>query len=1200
MFCLQYGVSGECLSASGRIDYNLAFRLSLIAAVRLTHVKLAGFKSFVDPTSIPVPGQLVAVVGPNGCGKSNVIDAVRWVLGESSAKQLRGESMQDVIFNGSTSRKSVGRASVELVFDNSEGRAAGAWSQYAEISIKRVLTRQGESSYHINNLQCRRKDIADLFLGTGVGTRGYAVIEQGMISKIIDARPEELRAFLEEAAGVSKYKERRKETESRIADTRDNLARVDDILAELIGQLDKLASQAETAAQFNAYKAALTEKQNLLALQRKLDAERDEARCRAEIADAQTGLESQTARLREVEAAIELLREAHYDANDKVGEAQTQLADAGATVARLEQKLLHLRETRQRLGLQQAQARQRLDELARQTDELNQAQQDWQARRDEAALVHEDIQFDLVAAQEAIPQREASYKLQESALSDAQLAYSHARQTRQLAEQQLLHLDRSLAQLQQRRDRTETERRQLPQVDDGLLDEKRFALAELTTMLEDSQTHLAELEATIQVQEAIRTEYRQSLDRQRTEHTAQQARHAVLTQLQAQVGADKALDEWLAARGLDSAPRAFRHLRITPGWEDAVEAVLRDRMQALVNVEADLAYPAPGRITLIRANPDVEESDTALLNTGLPLSQHVRADLPALQQALHDWLALVWCVEEEASLAIIQAQLPPGGLAVCRTGHAVTRSAIHFYGPDRGFAGVLQRERELAELTATLALTRPRITQQTQQLHDVEHRLGELHSSLKHVRTQLDVMRQQRGERQVEVARLNQAVEQYQSRQTALDQLLADIQDEASELALEREAASLDAQQAAQQLPALEQAVDAAKLARAEAETALDVERSRLREVERRAQEAGFSRQTAEARLTELSRRQADLIGQAEEARLRFEEASFDLEGIDEGEFDVGFQEAVNRRAACERELAHRRDAANTATNTLKERELEKQLIEQGFDPLRDRVGELRLKEQEARLACERFTQELVDAAADIASLMPLMGTGLKINTLVGEIGKLTQAITGLGNVNLAALEELNAARERKDYLDAQAADLTEAMETLESAIRKIDRETRAMLQSTFDTVNSNLQELFPLLFGGGHAELILTGDEILDAGIQIMAQPPGKKNATIHLLSGGEKALTALSLVFSLFRLNPAPFCLLDEVDAPLDDANTSRFCEMVKRMAERTQFLYISHNKLTMEMADQLVGITMQEQGVSRVVAVDIQTALQMRETA
>ncbi|MGQ5522523.1 chromosome segregation protein SMC [Chitinimonas sp. PSY-7] len=1162
--------------------------------MRLTHVKLAGFKSFCDPTAIPVPGQLVAVVGPNGCGKSNVIDAVRWVLGESSAKQLRGESMQDVIFNGSTTRKSVSRASVELVFDNAEGRAAGAWSQYAEISIKRLLTRQGESSYYINNLQCRRRDIADLFLGTGVGTKGYAVIEQGMISRIIEARPEELRAFLEEAAGISKYKERRKETEGRIADTRENLERVDDIRQELIGQLEKLETQAGVAAQFHEMKARLTERQNLLALQRKLDAERDEAQFRTEIAAAQTGLESQTSRLRDTEAAIELLREQHYDATDKVSEAQTALADASATVARMEQKLLHLRETRQRLTQQQQQARQRLDELNRAQQGVAAEQDEWQIKHEDAALAKEDAQAALLAEQDALPKLEAEYKRHDHALSEAQLAFSHARQSRQLAEQQLQHLERSLSQLQQRREKLAAEARNLPVPDADLLADKRLELEELSLALEDAQGRLGQLDAQLHAAEAARAEHRHVVEKLRVERAELSARHDALAKLQAQAGADKALDAWLAKQGLADAPRFFRQLTIAPGWETAVEAVLRERMNAVIGQAADVSV-APARLTVLWTEVAGAAGQPIAAHA---LLHHVHSQHPAVQAALQDWLAGVLCVEQDVDLAGMQSQLAPGALVVARSGHSASRHAMHFHAPDNALAGVLQREKELVELAQRLATIGPALEAEGDVLHTVEHRLGELHNELKHVRQKLDALRQHRGERQVEVARLTQAAEQARVRAEALEREQADLAEEAAELALEQEAVREEAAAAGSDQPALEQEVQAAHIAKAEAETALEVLRGRLRQVERQAQETGFACQSAQARLAELQRRSQEISTQLEEAQLRLDEASFDLEGIDEGEFDVGFQEAVNLRAEKERQLATMRDAANATTNALREKELEKQQIETGFDPLREKVGELRLKEQEARLALERFEQELVEAQADVAALLPLIGNGLKVSSLVSEIGRLGQSINALGNVNLAALDELNAARERKTYLDAQAEDLTQAMDTLESAIRKIDRETRILLQSTFDAVNGSLKELFPSLFGGGRAELILTGEEILDAGIQIMAQPPGKKNATIHLLSGGEKALTALSLVFSLFQLNPAPFCLLDEVDAPLDDANTSRFCEMVKRMAGRTQFLYISHNKLTMEMADQLIGITMQEQGVSRVVAVDIQEALQMRE--
>ncbi|MBV8465153.1 MAG: chromosome segregation protein SMC, partial [Burkholderiales bacterium] len=809
--------------------------------MRLTHVKLAGFKSFVDPTAIPVPGQLIAVVGPNGCGKSNVIDAVRWVLGESSAKQLRGESMQDVIFNGSTTRKPVSRASVELVFDNSEGRAAGAWSQYAEISIKRMLTRQGESSYFINNLQCRRRDIADLFLGTGVGTRGYAVIEQGMISRIIEARPEELRAFLEEAAGVTKYKERRKETEGRMADTRENLARVDDIRQELDGQLEKLSAQAEVAARFHELKTQLTEKQNLLALQRKLDAEADEARFRAEIASAQSGLENQTARLREVEAAIEQLREAHYSATDVVGAAQTQLADAAATVARLEQKLLHLRETRQRLTQQQQHARQKVDEVGMQQRALHGEREEWQGRRDEAALQHEEAQFGLTEQQDTIPTLEAAYRNAEEQLSIAQLEWSHARQTRQLAEQQLQHLERSLQQTQQRRERLQGELRNLPKPDPIELEEKRLELETLTLALEEGQARVQELDTAIQAAEAQRATQRRELESLRAARAELAARHEALARLQEQAGSDKALAAWLAAHDLAHAPRVFRTLTTTERWETAVEAILRERLNGVIAQTTPEASFAPARQTIVLSGTDAIASDSPLMS--LPsLRQQVRSSDPSVDAALSGWLFGVYCADSDVHLIELAWTLPIGALAVAPSGNSASRNALHSYAADSTLSGVVHRERELKEIEQRLAEAGPAVDTAGTALHDTDRQLGEFHAELKHGRQKLEALRHKRGERQVELARLNHSAEQAQTRETALAQELAELDQEHSELALERETIRDEAEAASADLPALETAVESAKLAKVEAEAALDVQRSRLRHAERQSQELAFTR----------------------------------------------------------------------------------------------------------------------------------------------------------------------------------------------------------------------------------------------------------------------------------------------------------------------------------------------------------------------
>ncbi|WP_375591543.1 chromosome segregation protein SMC [Chitiniphilus eburneus] len=1158
--------------------------------MRLTHLKLAGFKSFVDPTTVYVPGQLVAICGPNGCGKSNVIDAVRWVLGESSAKQLRGESMQDVIFNGSGARKPVGRASVELVFDNAAGLAAGQWSQYAEISIKRVLTRQGESSYYINNLQVRRRDITDLFLGTGVGKGGYAIIEQGMISRIIEAKPEELRHFLEEAAGVSKYKERRRETEARLADTRDNLDRVHDIVQELERQIGKLETQAEVAAEYNRLKDAVTERQNLLALQRKLDAAREVEAARRDIDAAQNALESQLADLRALEAELEQLREDHFAASDAVHQAQGELYDANAAVARLEQQLLHLKQTRDRLTQQLDETRAELGRLDSQGRAAGDELETWRSRQEEAQYAAEESALALDEETQRLPELEAALKAADDDFASVRERLTTARNTVQLSRQQAQHLERTIAQLRDRQLRLQSERAQLAPEHDA----EREALA-----LEREAAALALETGTL-----AQAEGETRLDEARTaQHDARGAREALLLELATLSAREAALSEltqaadtgemtpWLAAQGLTEAATLIDTLRVEPGWETALEAALGARLQArLAGAAPETAAPAALALAL----------PVAPLAVRGGLRDKITCNDAVAGGALDDWLAGVECAESLADALARRADLAPGQRLATRDGHLVDRAGIVYHAADGNLAGLVARRAELEHIRERLATLRPALADAEAAVGHATQALADAEGGLKTARQQVQTAQQTLARHERELARRDEASQQAARRHEQLA-------DELAQLAIQLEdetVASLECEerrlQAEDELAPLEDGLDNARLARAEAESACELQRSRLRQAERRAQETRFAVQTADQKLAELARRGGDLDEQRERLAERQETLALELENVDEGQFDVGFQDAVNARAEKERALAATRDRLNGLTNQLREREGDKQRIEAGLEPAREAVNALRLKEQEARLAAERFAQELSEAGADEATLREKLGTGLKVGALVAEIGRLGQALNGLGAVNLAALEELNAARERKQYLDAQSADLAEAIETLENAIRRIDRETRALLQETYDTVNGNLQELFPTLFGGGHAELVLTGEEILDAGLTIMAQPPGKKNSTIHLLSGGEKALTALSLVFSLFRLNPAPFCLLDEVDAPLDDANTLRFCSLVKKMAERTQFLYISHNRLTMEMASQLVGVTMQEQGVSRVVAVDIEEALSMREPA
>ena len=1161
--------------------------------MRLTQIKLAGFKSFVDPTSIPVPGQLVAVCGPNGCGKSNVIDAVRWVLGESSAKQLRGESMQDVIFNGSDQRKPAARASVELVFDNGAGRASGPWSQYAEIAIRRVLTKAGDSSYYINSQAVRRRDITDLFLGTGVGARGYAVIEQGMISRIIEARPEELRLFLEEAAGVSKYKERRRETESRLGDARDNLLRLDDIRLELAQQLEKLSAQAEVAQQWLALTAQKQRTEQHLAVVRLLDAEREQARWLQEGQQSAIAFEAAIAGLREVEACLETLRESHFQASDRLHVEQGRLYEANARLARLEQQLTHVRESRERLTRQISQDKR---EQAATQEQLQQAQVEQGALSADSLRIagqHDDTLSAVLSLQQSLPELEAAFRSVQQTRHTLQQKVHEAQRQIERVKAAVSHQASQLQALQLRESRLREELRQAssPSGGDPARLKQEFEQAE-SALLQQRQ-HLEQATERLKQTRALKEAQDRECLEAREQHAALRARRdAIQAVLQAEDSSER-VAAWLAEQGWQDAPRLLESLRIEDGWEAALEAVLGQTLSARVLPAAPAAadtLQAPARAELIWPAP---APPTVNLPAGLmPLVSRLQCDVPLLP-TLQGLLQLHCCPAVDQDLENLPA-VPPGYVLVLADGRQLEAGRLRL--PGQGDDGLLLRKAELSRLEREMqgAVTRrdallQRQQQLEQQLQDDSARRTLHERELKYC------------EHAWQEARLLHARQEEQQR--VLSARCQQVGDELDELELERETLALSREDGEQQLQELGEAIAAQQLAlddgrhqEIEAEVALDQQRSALRHAEREQQEALFQQRLLQQKQGDLQRRFLQLGEQAALLQERLEATQLELEMQDPMQFDAEIQLAIDARSEQERVLADARDRLASIANQLRQAEEERHRVEEGLEPLRQRVQALQLKEQEARLHAERQRELLADA--DRAALEAEVAPDLKPATLAAAITRLQTAIDALGAVNLAAVEELAVASERRNWLDAQAEDLNAAITTLSEAIARIDAETRERLQATYLQVNHNLGELFPLLFGGGRAELVLTGEEILDAGLQIIAQPPGKKNSSITLLSGGEKALTALSLVFALFRLNPAPFCLLDEVDAPLDDANTTRFCELVKTMAEHTQFLYISHNRLTMEMAEQLIGITMQEKGVSRMVAVDIQQALSLAD--
>ncbi|HAK90430.1 chromosome segregation protein [Massilia sp. UYP32] len=1163
--------------------------------MRLSSIKLSGFKSFVDPTNFQVPGQLVGVVGPNGCGKSNIIDAVRWVLGESKASELRGESMQDVIFNGSTHRKSAGRASVELVFDNSAGKAAGQWGQYAEIAVKRTLTRDGTSTYYINGQPVRRRDIQDIFLGTGLGPRAYAIIGQGMIARIIESRPEELRVFLEEAAGVSKYKERRRETENRLSDTRENLLRVEDILRELNANLEKLEAQAAVANRFRQLQADQEEKQKLLWLMRKNEAKAEQVKFFREMEEAQTSLEAQTARLRNVEVDLEHLRQAHFAAGDRLHTAQGALYQINSEIGSLEAQIKFVVESRTRLQNQIVTLTAQRDQWLAQEQEHREGQEEAEMQLEELAARAEGAQIAVEVHHERLPELEAAWRAGQERQAGSRARTMQVQQRIELASAHGRNAAGILGNLAARRERLQQERNGLNLPDSATLDNLRLQLEEQQQSLEE-QTMLLE-EATGR-QEAVELERKEAHAQVQVESAANaqlEARLNALRQMQERVQTQGKVQPWLEKHELAGLPRLWQKLEVEAGWEAALEAVLRERSGALEVSNIDWAKAfvldaPPARLALYAP----QAGGHAAPPDGLkPFSSLLRVNDAGVRGVLEDWLHGVYVAGDAAQAFAERARLPQGAAFVTREGHMVTRSSVRFHAPDAEQDGMLARQHEIENIGKQLKAQALLADEARARAVRADAAVTDLARRLQDARGRVATLQREVHALQIEVLKQSEIEARFNQRSS---QIAADLSEIAAQEAEQRQAQAESEQEFEQldlELAELQEAHENGQTAFLEQEQALGRAREHLRELERSAQEAQFAERAQRSRIDELRRTMATAATQAEQVGASLAQARLELEALESGTAHEGLQELLDRRTKQEVALSDARHELDQVAQQLRAAEESRMQSERSLQPQRDRITEMQLKEQAARLNQEQFAEALAATGADEAALSEKLDPDLKPQYLQGEVTRLTNAINGLGAVNLAAVDELAQATERKRFLDSQNADLNEAITTLEDAIGRIDRETRDLLQDTFDRVNGHFSELFPILFGGGNARLVMTGDEILDAGVQVMAQPPGKKNATIHLLSGGEKALTATALVFSMFRLNPAPFCLLDEVDAPLDDANTERFCRMVKRMSDHTQFLFISHNKIAMEMASQLIGVTMQEQGVSRIVAVDMESA-------
>ncbi len=1143
----------------------------------------------------------MGIVGPNGCGKSNIIDAVRWVLGESQAKHLRGETMQDVIFNGSGERAPVGRASVELIFDNSLGKAAGQWSSYAEISIKRILQRNGESSYYINNTHVRRRDVTDIFLGTGLGPRAYAIIEQGMISRVIEARPDELRVFLEEAAGVSKYRERRRETELRLKDTRENLLRVGDFRQELEKQLQHLEEQARVASQYRDLQSQLQTTQNLLWLLKKQDAAASRNRAEKEIQKVTNELEAETARLREAEKSLEQVRTSHYSAGDAVHQAQGELYSANAEVARVEQHIQHLRENRQRLEAQLSSLHNQQQQLGKHRETAHLTLTQLHSELSKARKQIEETQRNAAQMAELLPAAEQHYRDCQDRAYESQRDITQAQQAAQIEDTHRVHAQRMLEQFQARYERLIEERNVLTQPDNADLQRLQDRLTQAASGLHEKQQKLESLQRRLPELEQARDTLSRNLQTQEQTLAGLVARLDTLKQLQDRLQSDGKLQPWLAKHHLEGLPRLWQEVHIKAGWENALESVLRERLNALAlgqheALQSLLEDTPPVKLTVFAVLGESQAGEPKLMQGMQPLSSLVSCNNTRIRALLEDWLCHVYIAE--GSPLKLREQLPPGAMLVNREGHVFTRYSVSFHAADSEMHGVLASSREIEQLNSEVNRHRLALEQGKAALDNAQQELQALQAEISPLRSEIEAIQEEQHQIQIEMLKLTQSAEQFRNRAEQITLELAEIREQQQSGAQQQQNAESNLVRYRRQIAELEEYVLDADRQRLDAETRLNAQRAKLSQIQQAVHEAQFNEKSYTHRISEIDNSAKVLDEQINVLQQNLQNVNSELIRFDENPVQEQLQQALRARQDKEQVLTAARNLLEEVTLSLQQSEQKRLASEEKLEPLRSRINDLRLKEQEARLNEDQYREQLQTANEE--ELIALLQKGTKSTVLQAEIARLNQELAALGAVNLAALEELQSASERKTYLDGQAKDLEEAVETLGNAIRRIDRETRARLMETFDAINRHLDDMFPMLFGGGQARLVLSGEEILDSGVQVIAQPPGKKTSTIHLLSGGEKALVALALIFSLFQLNPAPFCMLDEVDAPLDDTNTESFCELLRKMSEQTQFIFISHNKITMEIAHQLIGVTMQELGVSRVVAVDIEEAMKLREEA
>ena len=1168
--------------------------------MRLKSIKLAGFKSFVDPTTVNLPTNLCAVVGPNGCGKSNIIDAVRWVLGESSAKNLRGESMTDVIFNGSSSRKPVGQAAVELVFDNTDRTIKGQYASFNEISVKRVVNTEAQSTYLLNGEKCRRRDITDIFLGTGLGPRSYSIIEQGMVSRLIESKPEELRVFIEEAAGISKYKERRRETENRIKRTKENLERLTDIREELERQLQHLQRQAKAAERYKEYKQQERDTQANLNAIRWRDFDSEVKKAQQTIRDLEVKLEASIASFRSFEAEIEKQREANTELQEVYQKVQANFYSLGSEISKIEQNIEHQRQRQLELSEELNNIQTNLTnaerELLEDKEQITQLQ---------ATIAQIEPELSVASEQESISS--AALEEAEKAMSAWQQDWDHfntdsAEATRlaEVEQQRIRHLENIVERGIQRQSTLTAELEGLHTDNDEQeiisLSDKVIAIESDTAALEEENRSL--LHNIDEVRSKLK-ESNSSLAQKRSELQTQIGRQASLEALQQSAlgkQEDQAI-EWLEQHNLNSNKRLLDEIKVDAGWELAVETVLGKNMQAVcvddLSTLGDLLSNYTSGLMQF-----VDNGAAASTSTTSSLQDRALISKVQSQRSLGSLLDGIYGAESLAEALELRSQLMSHESLVTRDGVWLGSSWLRIA---KGFdeeAGMLKRQEELLALTASIDSLNQEITQSTAEAESLQADLSKYEQEKEDYLGKLTGLNKDAANLNAERSSVKVKIEQVNERKQRIRNEVEELQEQVKQEQVNIATARVNLQDALDRMAKDTEKREELLQQREEVRSTLENARQKASQDKDASHELSLRHQTQVTQLSSLNTALERITTQVETYVTRQQQIQQNLKQSDDPipALKQDLEEKLSSRVSIENEMNEAKGKVDEVEHELRELDKRRTEAQENSQGIRDELATKRLNIEGASVKREALEQQIAQASYNLEEVIAALPEELTADTCEEALEKLASRIQRLGPINLAAIDEYTSQSERKVYLDQQNEDLEKALNTLQNAIRKIDRETRTRFKETFDKINQGLQELFPKIFGGGHAYLDMVGEDLLDTGVAIMARPPGKRNSTIHLLSGGEKAMTAIALVFSIFHLNPSPFCMLDEVDAPLDDANIGRYANLVKEMSGLIQFIFITHNRLTMESANQLMGVTMQEPGVSRLVSVDVEEAAEL----